>query len=144
MALDDKQVDPDFTVDETLAAAINGRLERGLLPCAAAIALAEELRREPIAVGATADALRITVTECQIGLFGYPGHAKGWEAAGVAALPVPAGLEAALLAARNDRAELTCVAVWHAAERAGCSRVQAGYVADRLGIKIRGCQLGAF
>jgi hypothetical protein len=144
MALDDKKVDPDFTVDERIAAGIRGRLERGLLPCATAIALAGELGCEPIVLGATADALRVPITECQIGLFGYPGHAKGWEAAGVAALPVPVGLEAALLAARNDRAELTCVAVWLAAERAGCSRVQAGYVADRLGIKIRGCQLGAF
>ncbi len=144
MALDDKQVDPDFTVDGAIAAGINRRLEQGQLSCAAAIALAEELRREPIVVGATADALQIKLTECQIGLFGYPGHAKGWEALAVAALSVPAGLEAALLAARNERGELTCLAVWEAAERVGCSRVQAGFVADRLGIKIRGCQLGAF
>jgi len=144
MALDDKKVNPDFTVDERIAAAVRGRLEQGLLPCASAIALAGELGCEPIALGANADALRIPITACQIGLFGYPGHAKGWEGAGVAAQPLPAGLETALLAARNDRGELTCLSIWGAAERAGCSRMQAGYVADRLGIKIRGCQLGAF
>jgi hypothetical protein len=144
MALDDKPLNPDAVIDETIAAAIGGRLEGGLLSCEAACVLATELGCEPIEVGATADALRIPLTACQIGLFGYPGHAKGWEAAGVVALPVPAGLEPTLLAARNDRGELTCLAVWGAAEHAGCSRTQAGYVAERLGIKIRNCQLGAF
>jgi len=144
MALADKKVDPDAKVDTTIAATIARRLEGGMLPCAAACALATELGCAPAVVGATADALRISLTECQVGLFGYPGHAKGWDAAGVAALPASAALEAALLAARNDRGELTCLAVWKAAERAGSSRMQAGYVAERLGIKIRDCQLGAF
>jgi hypothetical protein len=144
VALDDKKVNPDVAIDKTIAAAIGRRLEGGLLPCAAAGALAAELGCEPFAVGATADALRITITACQLGLFGYPGHAKGWEATGVAAQPVPAGLEAALLAASDGRGELTCLAVWQVAERTGCGRMQAGYIADRLGIKIRSCLLGAF
>ena len=144
MALEDKQLDPNIPVDGAVAAAIAQRLEGGLLSCQAALELAAEHGWPPAVVGATADAMQIRLTACQLGLFGYPGHAKGWEAAGVAATPAPAGLDDALRAARNQEGELTCLGVWGAAQLVGCSRIQAGCVADRNGIKIRGCQLGAF
>jgi hypothetical protein len=144
MALKDKNLGPEETADAAIAAAIRQRLEDGRLPCATACSLAADLGCPPALVGATADLLRIPLTACQLGLFGFPGHAKGWEAAGVAELPVPAGLEAALLAARGSTGELTCLALWRVADAAGCSRTLAGFVADRLGVKVRGCQLGAF
>lgn len=122
MVLDDKQVNPDVTVDGSVAAAMT---------------LAAELECLPTAVAATADPNRVRPTGCQLGLFGYPGHAKRWEAAGVAGFPAPAGLDEVLLASRNEAGEPSCLAVWSAAQSAGC-------VADRNGIKIRGCQLGAF
>lgn len=144
MALTDKTPDPDFQVDGTVAAAIRERLQDGLLPCVGAFAAAGALGRPPLEVGQTADALDVHLTSCQLGLFGYPGHAKGWEAAGVAALAVPAGLEDALRQARDERGEVSCLSLWRAAERFAVSRVQVGYVADRLGLPIRHCQLGAF
>ena len=144
MALPDKKLDPDAPVDPALAAAIRARLEGGLLPCAAACSLAGELGREAIELGRAADALQVHLTACQLGLFGYPGHAKGWEGAGVAALPAPAVLESALAAARDESGALTCLAAWRAAAGAGCSRMQAGWAAEKVGIKIRACQLGAF
>jgi hypothetical protein len=144
MALENKRRDPNFTIDSAIAAAITERLEGGLLSCAAALELAAQHGWPAAVVGATADAMEVRLTACQLGLFGYPGHAKGWEAAGVANLPAPAGLDEALGAARNQAGELTCLGVWSAAQSAGCSRIQAGCVADRNGIKIRGCQLGAF
>jgi hypothetical protein len=144
MALEDKTLPEGLTANPTVAAAIRAHLQDGLLSCAAACDAAEGLRVQPIEVGRTADALQVHLTRCQLGLFGFPGHSKGWEAAGVAALPVPDGLEDALRAARDEHEELACSALWREADRCGAPRIQAGFVADRLGIPIRHCQLGAF
>jgi len=144
MALEDKKLPPELKADERVASAIRPRLADGLLSCPAAFAVAEELACPPIAVGQTADALGIRLTLCQLGLFGYPGHAKGWQAAGVAELPVPAGLEQALREERDEGGSIGCLELWRLAERHGVSRIHVGYLADRLGIKIRPCQLGAF
>ena len=144
MALDDKAIDPGAPVDERIADAIRSRLEDGRLPCAPAHEAAEALGVAPIEVGRTADQLRIRLTRCQLGLYGYPGHAKGWEAAGVAARAVSDGLEEALLAARDERGEISCERLWREAERFSVQGLQAGFLADRLGLKIRECRLGAF
>ena len=143
MALTDKKAVPEAEADQTIATHIRARLEGGRLPCAAACALAAELDRPTAEVGRTADALRVPLTACQLGLFGYPGHAKGWEQAGVAAQPAPPGLEEQLRASVDEQGALTCLSVWRAAQDTGCSRIHAGAVADRLGLKIRDCQLGA-
>jgi len=144
MALEDKKLPPGLEADERVAAAISPRLEDGLLPCSVALAVAEEIACPPIMVGQTADVLAIRLTSCQLGLFGYPGHTKGWEAAGIAELPVPAGLEQALGEGRKERGDIGCLELWRLAERFSVSRIHVGYLADRLGIRIRRCQLGAF
>lgn len=144
MALAGKTIDPDTPFDERIAAAIRARLEDGNLPCASACELAESLGVPPIEIGRTADRLQIHLDRCQLGLFRFPGHGKGWERAGVAALPLPAGLEEALGAAGNERGEISCDRLCEEARRFGVPRIQAGWLADRLGLKIRECPLGAF
>ena len=144
MSLDTKTLPEDLRPDPVVAAAIGARLVDGCLTCAAAFAAAQELRVSPAEIGRCADALRVRLARCQLGLFGFPGHCKGWEAAGAEALPIPQGLEDALCAARDRHGQLECSAVWCEADRFGVPRVQAGFVADRLGVPIRNCQLGAF
>lgn len=144
MALSTKTIDPDVPVNERIAAAIQTRLEDGQLPCTAACDLAEALGVAPIEVGRTADQVRIRLSACQLGLFGYTGRVKGWELDGVASRPAPDGLAGALYSARNERGEISCEELWRAAERFALERVHAACVADRLGIKIRECDLGAF
>ena len=144
MAHEDKRIDTGAPIDERVAAAIAARLQDGRLPCAAAFAAAAELGVPPVEVGRTADRMQVRLTACQLGLFGYPGHAKGWEAAGVAGLAVPDGLEQALLAARSDGGEISCARLWQEAQRFAVPRIQVGWLADRLGITVRECHLGAF
>jgi len=144
MALDDKKIPSTRKADETITFEMKRRLKDGLLSCAAAFAAAEALGVSPAEVGRTADVLQIRLSLCQLGLFGFPGHAKGWDQAKAAEKPVPAGLEEGLRSAHGGKGELSCLAIWRIAERFGVSRIQAGYIADKLGLRIRPCQLGAF
>ena len=144
MALEDKKLPADASAEEAVEAAIRVRLEEGRLSCPAAIDAAAELNLPASEVGQAADALRVRLTRCQLGLFGYPGHAKGWAAGGVTTLSVPAGFEDALRSACDGEGRLGCAALWREADRFGVPRLQAGFVADRLGIPIHHCQLGAF
>lgn len=142
MALSDKPTSA-LSVESSLAQAIRTRLnDEGRLPCAQAFIIAAEHNLEPLAVGQAADALSVRLTRCQLGLFGYPGHAKGWDAL-PADLPIAPELEAALRAA-GDEAGISCRTLWELAARFGVSRLVIGYVAERLGFKVKACQLGAF
>jgi hypothetical protein len=126
-----------------IAAAIREHLTDGNLPCADAFAVAAKERVTARSVGEAADMLSIRLARCQLGLFGYPGK-KGWVGAGVTVLAVPEGLEAAITAARDPDGHLTCVAAWRLADRFGTSRMQVGWIAEQMAVKIVSCQLGAF
>lgn len=142
MALEDKVIPEDLVIAAELAKAIRAAVENDVLPCSAAFRLAEEWQIDPFVVGQAADVLEIHLGACQLGLFGYPGHAKGWNK--VADLPTLPELESALLALVGVEKALPCIRLWDLAARFGISRLQVGFVADRLGIRIGPCQLGAF
>ncbi len=144
MALKNKKLPADFVPDESLAETVRGRTHKNKLTCASAFEIAKTRDIEPLLVGKAADVLQIELDLCQLGLFGYPGHSKGWESARVAELEVPAGLEEAIRSARDSKGELSCLGAWEVAAKFGIPRMQAGYLADKLGIRIRHCQLGAF
>ncbi len=142
MALEEKTLPEDFVVDAALAAAIETALTDGLLPCAVAFRVAETHVVAPLLVGQTADVLGIRLTRCQLGLFGYPGHAKGWDA--LAGTAISEDLAAAVRAAADEAGGIACARLWELAVQFGISRLQIGYVADQLGLRIGACQLGAF
>ncbi|MGC9397638.1 MAG: hypothetical protein ACP5HM_00705 [Anaerolineae bacterium] len=144
MALQDKQRPSDFTINETIANAIRARLQDGKLPCAAAFHIADEQQVTPLEVGRTADALEIHLTRCQLGLFGYPGHAKGWDTPNFAVFTVPEGLEEAVRNAADEENNVGCAALWEISRRFEIPRLYIGWFTDQLGIRISPCQLGAF
>ncbi len=144
MTLAEKTLPSDFVIDETLAAAIRAHLKEGKLPCASAFAIARTHNVTPLLVGQTADVLQIHLTRCQLGLFGYPGHAKGWAAAKIAERAIPEGLEEAIRAAVDSDGNFACVKAWEIAARFGIPKMQVAYVADQMGIRFSPCQLGAF
>lgn len=144
MTIEDKEKYGLGPVDERMARVIRSRSSGLHLPCAAAMAAAEELGADSLDIGRAADRLRIRLTACQLGLFGFPGRVKGWVYAGVVDRPVPSGFEDAVRAARSADGGISCSALWNAAERFAVPRIQAGYFADRMGITVRSCQLGAF
>jgi len=139
-----KVLPSDFVVDPSLAAAVEAQAKEGKLACVQAFAIAEAAQVVPLAVGQTADALGVSLHHCQLGLYGYPGHTKGWEVSDIAEHPVPEGLEAAITAALDDEGKLSCVRAWELAAEFGVPKMLVGYVVDQMGIRIVRCQLGAF
>ena len=143
MALKDKKLSHALKPDPVLSAEIE-RLKNpdGTVFCLEAIGLAEKMRIRPEKIGRTLDALAVPLSRCQIGAFGYPGRAKGWSADPSG--PVPEGLEEAIRAAAGSEKRIRCLRLWELAERFRISRMDAGRTADRAGVKIVSCQLGAF
>lgn len=125
--------------DPAIAAAVQDRARDGRLSCTVAHAVAAELEVAPAAVGAVVDLLELRLTHCQLGLFGYRPRSKVLQAAD----EVPAPLAAALRgAAENGR--ISCVRCWETAAALGLKRMAAAAACERLGLKIKPCQLGAF
>jgi len=144
MALKDKKIPGGRKVDPALAGAIRAGLKGGRLDCAVAFKLSGERGIPPLAVGEAADSLDLHLSRCQLGLFGFPGHAKAWNGPGWKDAAPPPGFEEAVRAVLEPDGSLSCVAAWRVADRFGIARAQAGYHASRLKIKIKRCQLGAF
>lgn len=140
----DKKLPADFVLDATLAAAVEARAKAGKLACVQAFEIAESAQVAPIVVGQTTDALGVNLHRCQLGLYGYPGHTKGWEAAKIAEHPVPEGLEVAIRAALDDDGRLSCIRAWQVADEFAIPKMLVGYIADQMGLRIVHCQLGAF
>ncbi len=129
---------------ETIAAAIRERLDReGMLSCAAAFRIAEELEVQPLDVGRTADEIGVRLNRCQLGLFGYGPKAEGRHKIVQPAEAVEPGLAQAI---RDNLVEgkLPCRAAWEIASALRVSKMDVSAAAEALGIKIAHCQLGAF
>jgi hypothetical protein len=105
--------------------------------------IAAELEAEPRQVGETADEIRVKITQCQLGLFGYA--QKGRPAYRILAPmePLPEALARALSQAATD-GSIPCLKLWQIAKEHGLSRHEVGNAADTLGLRIKPCQLGCF
>jgi len=111
------------------------------LPCAVAHQLAESCAVPPRAVGESSDAMGIRITHCQLGLFGYDAYGeKRWTRR---LTGTPPDLERDVRQACTD-GRLTCTAAWQLADERGLPRLLLGSVAETLGVRICGCQLGCF
>jgi hypothetical protein len=126
---------PDPIIEEELLKrTINGRM-----PCAVAFDIASHLSVLPAEVGITADLLNIKLSKCQLGLFGYQPENKVVRADRAHQGP----LKQAIGEARIDT-HLSCEKAWDIAARLRVGKIAVGNTCEALGIKIRGCQLGAF
>ena len=83
--------------------------------------------------------MELRIVTCQLGLFGYAPRKRIVEAAP----EVDAALKAAI--ERNlEEGRLSCRAAWSIAEELGIARMAVSSACETLGIKLSGCQLGAF
>ncbi len=125
--------------DKTIEKVLLERAKNGELPCVTAHEAARTLGVPPAVVGQYADRLRLRLVKCQLGLYGYsPGKKIVTPAESVSP-----ELENALRAGLEN-GRLPCKTAWEIAKQFNLPKMQVSAACDRLGIKIKPCQLGAF
>lgn len=115
------------------------RINNGEISCAAAHAVAIDLKVSPEQIGIAIDLQETRLHKCQLGLFG---HGKGRKAVQPADSVSPE-LEAAISAVLID-GRLACRAAWRIAVDLDVPKMTVANACERLGIRIKPCQLGAF
>ncbi len=126
-------------MDTRIIAAIQAHAREGKLSCAEAFRIAGELGVNPRAVGAAADTLNVRLTRCQLGLFGYGEQKSIVTPAAEVSEELEQAIREGLILER-----LPCTVAWAIAARFGLPRLHIANAAERLGIRIGQCQLGAF
>lgn len=126
-------------VKDSVADGIQERTRDGKLSCGAAFRIAEELSINPLRVGETADALGVQLYHCQLGLFGYDGEERIVHPAEEMSPELEEAIREGLVVGR-----LPCAVAWAIASRFDLPRTHVANAAERLGIRIGQCQLGAF
>jgi hypothetical protein len=126
-------------MNEQVAAAIRGQLHEGMLRCAVAFRIAEELGVTPMEVGETADALGVRLSRCQLGLFGYGEQKSIVEPAEEVAPELEQAIREGLIEGR-----LPCAEAWAIAARFRMPKLHVTNAAEKLKFRIVQCQLGAF
>lgn len=126
-------------MDERVATAVRERAREGMLRCVEAFGIAQMLSVTPMAVGEAADALGVRLTCCQLGLFGYGERKSIVEPAEQVAPGLEWAIREGLILGR-----LPCAVAWAIATRFGMPKLQVANAAEKLGVRVGQCQLGAF
>lgn len=126
-------------MDERIVAVVSERAREGTLGCAEAFRIAEELGVAPLAVGEAADAANVRLVRCQLGLFGYGEQKRVVRPADSVSPELQQAIREGLADGR-----LPCATAWAIADRLGLSRMEVSNAAEKLGVRINLCQLGAF
>jgi hypothetical protein len=94
-------------------------------------------------VGVAVDFLETRITKCQLGLFGYPRErfpeGRAVEAAEEASPDIEAAIRGCLVEGR-----LPCKSAWEIAAERGIPKMAVAAACEKLKIRVKPCQLGAF
>ncbi|MBW2609568.1 MAG: hypothetical protein JRC68_04390 [Deltaproteobacteria bacterium] len=134
-----KKHPPDRKVNTDIDKAVRDRTSNNEISCAAAFGIVNDLNTSPDEVGFTVDSLEVTITKCQLGLFGYGKGKKVIKPAETMAKD----LEQAIVESLADE-RLTCKTAWEISERFGIKKMEVASDCEALQVKIYSCQLGAF
>lgn len=132
----------DKTIDEINPTIVNVLRKKSIdnkLSCEEAANIAAFLAEPMKDIGVACDLLDISITRCQLGLFGYHPQKKIVSAA----QSIASELEQAIVG-RLVKGVLPCKAAWEIAENQALPKVKVASACEALKIKIKPCQLGAF
>lgn len=130
---------PGAVIDEKTASLIREKSQDSNVTCAAAHKAAEELNVSPETIGVQADLMEFRIAMCQMGLFGYTGGSKQMDPE----FDIPAAMEKAIQEADDD-GRISCRTCWQMAEQLNAKRMDIASACEKMGIRIKPCQLGAF
>ena len=129
----------DRKLNEKIAGAVRIKNMAGKISCAEASRMAGQLQVSMADVGVTIDLLEIYLNKCQLGLFGYSPKKMIVKPAESVTPELEAAIRKALVKER-----LPCLSAWKIAEETGRTRMAISSACEKLKIKIKPCQLGAF
>ena len=113
----------------------------GRISCAAALSLASKYQAEPAMVGEMIDELKISIELCQLGLFGYgPEKKKNI----IEPDTIPSDISQWIEDAKSGVGYLTCADIFAKAKETSRSKALLAGACEKMELKIRACQIGAF
>ena len=122
-----------------LTEAVRASADNGAMACATAFKIAEKQKVAPIDIGNALDLEKISIVKCQLGLFGYSPEKKIVRPAE----SVSDNLHKEIAAGLTD-GRLPCAQAWAIARKLNLAKMDVSAACEKLGIKIKPCQLGAF
>jgi hypothetical protein len=126
-------------MDDRIVTAVREQAQDETLRCAAAFRIAEDLDVSPLAVGRVADDLNVRLMRCQLGLFGHGERTSVVEPAERVTPELEQAIREGLILGR-----LPCAVAWAIAARFGMPKLHVANGAEKLGVRVGQCQLGAF
>ena len=126
-------------VPEDLKQEILKQVTDNNIACRAAEKISQTKKTPMSEIGVAIDVLNISIVQCQLGLFGYDGKKKLVQAVESISPKLEKSITAALV---NDR--LSCLAAWEIADKLQIKRADVCAACEKLKIKVKPCQLGAF
>ncbi|MDD5713204.1 MAG: hypothetical protein PHY31_10685 [Smithellaceae bacterium] len=129
----------DLVPKEEVVRLVKQRATDGAMKCSGATRIAEELGVSMGDVGATLDLLKVRITHCQLGLFGYSPEKKVVKAAAVVEPDLEKAIREGLVGGK-----LPCATAWAIATRLGIPKMAVSSACETLQFKVKPCQLGAF
>ena len=134
-----KHAGKGMKVDEQISAAIQAKAINGEISCSNAMDIAKKLNRGIDVVGVNIDLAELHINKCQLGLFGFTPEKRTVKAAA----SVSPELEEAIRKALQDGC-LPCITAWEIADAQKIPRMDVAAACEKLCIKIKPCQIGAF
>jgi hypothetical protein len=109
------------------------------LPCALAFKISKDHGIPMDQIGIAADFLKIRLTKCQLGLFGYKPEKKIVKTL----TAISKSLEEKIKTTAYE-GKISCKAAWQIASDLDITKLEVGNACESFSIKIGSCQLGAF
>ncbi|NTW07438.1 MAG: hypothetical protein HGA29_06305 [Syntrophaceae bacterium] len=134
-----KHAGKDVKIDEQIAAAIQEKAVNGEISCHNVMDIAQKLNKGIAIVGVNVDLMELHINKCQLGLFGHTPKTRIVKAAA----SVAPELEEAIRKSLKD-GRLPCITAWNIADTQKIPRMDVAAACEKLGIKIKPCQIGAF
>ncbi|MBF0257557.1 MAG: hypothetical protein HQK62_01760 [Desulfamplus sp.] len=126
-------------IDAQISSALEKEAVNSTITCDHVHAVAKSFGKEAKDVGVQVDLMELRLKQCSLGLFGYEPDGKNFDEN----IEVSEELCAAIKKiAPNGRT--TCIQCWDIASKLETTRLEIGSACEKLGIKIKKCQLGAF
>ncbi len=130
---DDKQI------DETIAQKIRAKAIDNSLTCASAHQIAKALGKSPLEIGVQIDLLEYRITECQLGMFGYPDAKKRFDPDIVIDPEVNQQIDQ-----ESKEGRISCLQCWNIAKALKIKKLDIGSACEKKNLRMKPCQLGAF